>query len=202
MLKNVRLAACGAMTLTATLGLSAQAPVQPPTTRPPAPTQPSARVDRVAIAVTGCLKPWDNTMGTPSADSIAASPGSTPMAGTRYVLLDVETDKPGDTPADRPAPTPPPAVAAGHPQLAQFIVIAGAGVDLAAHVNHKVRLMGTVDPEPAPSSSVATPAPRPGDPPAPVVPKPASQAAAEKKWATLTATSVTMVSTTCTTSAQ
>lgn len=201
MMTNFSLAAWGAMTLTATLTLSAQVPA-PPAMRPqpPAPTQPSTRLDRVAIAVTGCLKPWDNTMGTPAADP-AVTPGNTPMAGTRYVLLDVETDKPAPA-TDKPVPTPPPA-GSGHPQLAQFVVTAGPGVDLAAHVNHQVRLMGTVDPEPASAApAVTTPTPRPGDPPGPVVPVPASRAAAEKKWATLTATSVTMVSATCTTSAQ
>ena len=66
------LAACGALTIAGTMSLAAQTPTQPPATRPqpPAPTQP-ARTDSSTVTVTGCLKPWDNTMGAMPTDAPA-----------------------------------------------------------------------------------------------------------------------------------
>jgi hypothetical protein len=193
-MKYTSLAACGALTLAATLTASAQAPVQPPTTRPqpPAPTQPAATVTH-PITVTGCLTPWDNAIGKAPVDP-AVTPGSTPMAGTRYVLM-VEAEKPaapaGTPPAATPPATPPAATAPpAHPQISKFVVSAAPGVDLAAHVNHKVRVTGTVETAKEPPTTPAATG-RPGDP------APAAKVASEQDWAPLTATAVTMVSATC-----
>ena len=212
-MKYTFFAACGAVALASTMTLSAQTPAQPPAMRPqpPAPTQPATRTDQSPITVTGCLKPWDNTMGSATANPMAkpgdpmAKPGATPMAGTRYVLTNVQTD----TPMGQPSSSTPSAGAASpaHPHASQFVVIAGAGVNLAAHVNHQVRLMGTVDAgmghgSMAPADKPADkPMARPGDP-APAPGMAAHRMAGDKKWATLTATSVTMPSATCTTPAQ
>jgi hypothetical protein len=197
------LAAVSALTIAGSMGLAAQAPVQPPVTRPqpPAPAQPAGRLDQPAITVTGCLKPWDHAMSAP-ADTPAAGQQATAMTSARFVLTDLEPmPAPGQPAAapGTPAPTPSAAPAPpAHPRATQFVVVAGTGVNLAAHVNHKVRITGTAEGlTPAPSAMNA-PATRPVDPP-PAAGRPAPPAAHEAAWSTLTAASLTMVSATCTT---
>ncbi len=194
---------CGALAIASTMTLAAQAPTQPPTTRPqpPAPTQPWTHpADQSPITVAGCLTPWDSTMATAPAGPTAtpgdprAKPGAAPMATTRYVLRNVsrEIAAPGPPQAATPtAGTPPPT----HPQASQYIVAAGSGVNLAAHVNHQVRLVGTVD-----YGMTMAHADKPADTPADkATARPGDPAHAR---ATLTATSVTMISATCTSTAQ
>jgi hypothetical protein len=203
-MKNALLAACGAVALASTMTLP----------QPPSPTQPITRTDHNPITVTGCLKAWDNTMGAWPADPVAkpgapmarpgepmVRPGQTPMASTRYVLTNVTTDKPAaqsSTPAPSADAAPP-----GHPQASQFIVMAGSGVNLAPHLNHQVRLTGTVDVGVGHGATARadrpadTPTARPGDPPT-VPGMAADHKAGDHTWATLTATSVTMISATCT----
>lgn len=208
-------AACGAVTLASTMTLTAQTPAQPPAPRPQAPAmQPTTTPDPNSVTVTGCLKPWDHTMGTAQGSSGTPSdpmakpgdpmnkPGATPMAGTRYVLANVQADKSAST-ATAGAQSP------AHPQASEFVVVAGAGVNLAAHVNHQVRVMGTVEGGNTHGSTgqanrpADKPAARPGES-APATPTAGANVgmSGDKKWATLTATSVTMISATCTTSAQ
>lgn len=196
-------AACGVVTLASTMTLSAQTPATP-TTRPqtPAPTQPAARTDQNTVTVTGCLKGWDSTMGTAPADAMAkpgdpmakpgdpmAKSGTTPTAGTRYMLTATDASKPA-TPSATTTPSTTPGAQA-HPQPSQYIVTAGSGVNLAAHVNHQVRVTGTVAAGHAMTDKPAAPATRPGDP------KASTGMTGDKAWGTLTATSVTMVSATC-----
>lgn len=193
-------AACGVVTLASTMTLSAQTPAAP-TTRPqtPAPTEPAARADQKTVTVTGCLKSWDGNMGAVPSDTMAkpgdpmAKPGTAPMASTRFVLTAIETGKPAasTTPSSTPTPTTNPNAPA-HPQASQYIVTGGTGVNLAAHVNHKVSVTGTVAGGHAMADMARTPATRPGDP------KPSTGMTGDKAWETLTATSVTMVSATCT----
>ena len=204
--------ACGAVALVSTMTLSAQTPAQRPATRPqpPAPTQPSTNAaDQSPITVTGCLKPWDSTMGTSPADPMA-KPGATSMAATRYVLRNVFYDKATEGPPQSATPTagtPPPA----QPQASQYIVVAGSGVNLTAHINHQVRLVGSVDLGMAHGSLAPTDKPadtpseqpmaRPGAAPAPT-PGMATSTPGHQQRATLTAVSVTMISATCTSTAQ
>ncbi len=188
----------GAMVFAGAITLSAQTP---------SPNQPAMNSGKTTITVTGCLKPWDNTMGMAPADPMAkpatpsdpmAKPGTTPMPGTRYVLMNAETAKPGETTKPTASPsTPMPSTApaaSAHPQASQFVVTAGTGVNLAAHVNHQVTVTGTVDNHMA--TADAAMAPESGAEGS--KPMTAGQKATAKDWATLTATSVTMVSATCT----
>jgi hypothetical protein len=71
------------------------------------------------------------------------------------------------------------------------MVSAGSGVNLAAHVNHQVRVTGTVAGGPARSDDNSGSA-RPGGT------TPSTGMTGDKGWETLTATSVSMVSATCT----
>jgi hypothetical protein len=164
----------GAVALAATITLGAQTP--PPPTQRPAPPSPGTTVqaDPDRVTVTGCLKVWDPaTTGLP--------PGP---ANGRFLLTNVETTASDSTTAgSAAAPTPP---------SAQYIVTASSGVNLMAHVNHKVRIAGTAMPTfaPEPVPADATPAPRPG---AAGTPSPG----AASTWKALNATSVSMVSATC-----
>lgn len=187
------LAACGAVTLASAMTLSAQTPA-PPATRPqtPAPTQP-AMTNQGSVTVTGCLKTWDATMGDGAAQPMAKpgdpmpKPGA-PMASTRWLLTSVQADKAtGQTPSQTPsAGAADPAAS----QSSQYVVTAGTGVNLSAHVNHQVRITGTVGA--AMDHGGMDHAAKPGDKPM----------ADDKKPVTLTATSVAMISATCTTTAQ
>lgn len=217
LMKYSFLAACGAVALASTVTLSAQTPAQPPTTRPqtPAPTQPATRTDQGSVTVTGCLKS-DNAMGGGATDPMAkpgdpmAKPGDpmgkpgAPMTNNRWVLTNVQADKAmGQTPSPSPGATTSPA----HPQASQYVVTAGTGVNLSAHVNHQVRITGTV--AGGMDHGSMTPANKAGDKPMarpgdakPGMPADHMNMGSDNKSATLTATSVTMISATCTTTAQ
>jgi hypothetical protein len=194
------LSALGVLTVAGTMGLAAQAPAPPPATRPqpPAPAQAPGQRDQPAITVTGCLKPWDHAMGAPAGSPAAGQPAAA-MASARFVLTDIEPMPAPGQPAAQPGPPPaaapsPPA----HPRATQFVVVAGTGVNLAAHVNHKVRITGTAEALTSMPSAKDAPATRPVDPP-PAAGRPAPPAAHDAAWSTLTATAVTMVSAICTT---
>lgn len=204
------LAACGAVTLASAMTLSAQTPA-PPATRPqpPAPTPP-AMTDQSSVTVTGCLKTWDATMGDGAAQPMA-KPGDpmakpdAPMASTRWLLTNVQADKAtGQTPSQTPSAG---AAGAATSQASQYVVMAGTGVNLSAHVNHQVRITGTAGAGMGHSNMdhAAKPGEKPMARPGEVTPAPgmaADHRMDDKKSATLTATSVTMISATCTTTAQ
>lgn len=182
------LSALGVLTIAGTMGLAAQTPAQP-----------AGQRDQPAITVTGCLKPWDHAMGAPAGTPAAGQPAAA-MASARFVLTDIEPMPAAGQPAVQPGP---PAGAAApappaHPRATQFVVVAGTGVNLAAHVNHKVRITGTAEALTAMPSAKDAPATRPVDPP-PAAGRPAPPAAHDAAWSTLTATAITMVSATCTT---
>lgn len=165
----------GAFALAATITLAAQTP--PPPTQRPAPPSPgmTAQADPNTVTVTGCLKAWDaTTTGLPSGP-----------ANGRFLLTNVEASAPGAA-APGMATTPAPSSAT------QYIVAASTGVNLTAHVNHKVRIAGTTMPAFTPDARPAGAKPE-AKPAAPAMP-PAGAASA---WKSLTATSVSMVAATC-----
>jgi hypothetical protein len=204
-MNNAIFAACGALALASTMTLSAQTPT--PTPAPPAwpqvtaPAEPGQKPAMGVMTMTGCLKAADATMATTPADA-------------RYVLANAAMDRPlfGAPPAAAPGTATPPA----HPMAMQYTVVAGTGVDLTAHVNHQVRLTGTVAgahagmpgmmPGDKPMTTPAAgkpmakpaemPAARPGDAPRPS-PVGMDHMGADKGWSTFTASSITMISATC-----
>lgn len=200
-MKHSFVAACGAVTLASTMILSAQTPATPTTSpAPPAPTQLSTLADHGAITVAGCLKAWDSTMGKAPADPMAKpgdptpTTGTLPFATTRYVLTDIDAVAPLGifSPATESTPTTS-AGAPAHPKASQYIVTAAVGLNLAAHLNHTVRVTGSLDaPSPMAHAAGGTPMPRPGEP------TPSTGMAGDKQWSTLAATSVSMISNTCT----
>ena len=149
----------------------AAAQTTPPLPRPTPPASPGTtrQADPPTVTVTGCLKPWDAAM-TPSAGAPAGA------AAGRFLLTNLEpsassTTAPGKVTEPPPAPN------------TQYVVTADRDVNLAAHVNHKVRIEGRVAMKDAAASTAQT---RPGDD------------AGADRWTGLSATSVTMVAATCT----
>ena len=186
-------AACGALAVASTLALSAQTPApsapRPQTPAPsPSPSSTPARADGTTVTLTGCLKPQAADNGRPGS---AAPEGAT---SSKFVLTNVQGDVPGMTKPGASSQGTKTAGALG----TQWVVTADAGVNLAAHLNHQVRVTGKhteikpVDPaatpgDPLKPDSTASPgeAPQPGMRP-------------DKTWPALAVSSVTMLSSSCT----
>lgn len=158
-------AACGAVAI-AGLTLSAQTPQSSPT-QPPGARTPADNARTATM--TGCLKPWDGSMGAiGSTDQGAGS--TTAGAGTQFVLTNI-SENPKATEMPRPsgttpgsgattAPTPTP-----HPSMAHGTVVVKAGsgdVNLKQHLNHKVELTGMLATD---SSAMPRTGDRPGTTP-------------------------------------
>jgi hypothetical protein len=160
-------AACGAIAI-AGLTLSAQTPQSSPT-QPPGARTPDA--NGRTTTMTGCLKPWDGTMGAGSvgststpgsgsagagstgAGSTGAGSGSAMGAGAQFVLTDISeggnNSAMGRTPgAGSGAPgsgtttTPTPNPSMGHGSI--VVKADDASINLKQHVNQKVEVTGTL----------------------------------------------------------
>jgi hypothetical protein len=200
-MKHPIILACGAFAVASTLTLAAQTPPTPQTPKP-SPTAPAAaRTDEKTITVSGCLKAWDAAANAP-ATGTPTTPGTTAGApASRFVLTNVQPDT--MAPRTETATTPgASSTTAMGPK--QYVLTADAGVNLAAHLNHQVRVTGKAtsmaDHSAAGSTRPGDPA-RPGTVPAPKPTDPAPTTAVNdmaKAWSTLAVTSVTMVSATCT----
>jgi hypothetical protein len=196
MRKHAIIAAFGAVAVASTMSLSAQTQPRPTTPRP-SPSTPS-RTDEKTTTVTGCLKAWDAVAGAPAAGTTpsATAPGA---PANRFVLTNIEPN-PMNAPSEG---APARAGGAGTMGGKQYVLTADTGVNLAAHLNHKVRVTGkaiTTTEHSAPDASRPpettrpdeVPAPRPTDPP-----RTADPADMTKAWTTLAVSSVTMISATC-----
>jgi hypothetical protein len=191
MRKHAIIAACGAIAVAGTMTLSAQ--TQPRPTPRPAPSTPS-RTDEKTTTVTGCLKAWDAAAGAPATDATApAAPAQ------RFVLTNIEPN-PMSAPSEG---APARAGGAGTMGTKQYVLTADTGVNLAAHLNHKVRVTGKAITHTEHSAAETTRPPettRPGEVP---VPRPADPGRTIDRtdmataWTTLAVSSVTMVSATC-----
>ena len=215
-MKNAIVAACGALALASTMTLSAQTP--PPTPAPPgwpkatAPAEPGQKPAMGAMTLTGCLKAADATTGAAQGAATAKPGATTPglvMPAARFLLTDVSMDGqmrggPMGTPTTG---APAPGAAAGaptHAMATQYTVVGASGVDLSAHVGHKVSLTGTMAhsgmpgmmPGDKPMAKPDMPASRPTDAPKPTMGM--DHMGADKGAATFTASSITMISATCT----
>ena len=217
-MKNAIVAACGALALASTMTLSAQTP--PPTPAPPgwpkatAPAEPGQKPAMGAMTLTGCLKAADATTGAAQGAATAKPGATTPgsvIPAARFLLTDVSMDGqmrggPMGTPTTG---APAPGAAAGapaHAMATQYTVVGASGVDLSAHVGHKVSLTGTMAgahsgmpgmmPGDKPMAKPDMPATRPGDAPKPNAGM--DHMGGDKGAATFTASAITMISATCT----
>ena len=190
-MKHSLFAAFGAVAVAGSLTLSAQTPT-------PSPSTPS-RADDKTTTLTGCLKARDASMDAGSPTTTASG---TAAAG-KFVLTNIEGDSMGTTKPDATTPgTTTPSATSNASK--QYALTADAGVNLAAHVNHKVRVTGKLSEMDDHSRGAMTP----GDPAKPSDPtKPSSTARPGEashagmgmdKASTLAVASVTMISSTCT----
>lgn len=120
---------CVPMTLVATLAQAQQ---------PPQAAQ--AKTGVVAtVTATGCVERW------------SPQPGDTtgkPPDGVQFVLTHIDGKTASATTAGAPATekTPP---------EARYLLLPQPSLNLAAHLNHRVRIDGTIAPQPSPGASVA-----------------------------------------------
>jgi hypothetical protein len=185
----------GAITLATTLVAQAQTRSPAPSPAAPVPQTPAQTAQRpdpevdVDMKVVGCLRLWDA--------SIAALTGQA-STGPRYVLINArQENNPGRDVV----------------VLRRYVVVGDPSVNLAGHIDHTVRISGSVAPLlplklPAPGEAPLKPgvpgrtadtavrpgeAARPGEIPAPVSEKPDP----DPNWLSLKASSVTMLSGSC-----
>jgi hypothetical protein len=126
---NARVIHCAAFVLVSGLTAVAQAPAQKSDTGVVA-----------TLSITGCLERWaPNPAG--GGDPAAAKP----PAGVRYMLTQAEGQAASAT-SNTAAPQP----AARHER---YLLLDAKGVDYAAHVNHRVRIAGTIAPQPSTGAS-------------------------------------------------
>ena len=162
--------------LTAVAGVllcSATAAAQTPPAPRPAPTPSpgmTKQSDPATLTVTGCLKAWDASVA-PSDPALAGA------AAGRFLLTNIQPPAPGTAEPGTVSRVAPPA-------NTQYVVTSEPDVNLAAHVNHTVRIEGTV----AVSDAAANPAQG----------HTGRSASNADRWAGLKATSLTMVSSACT----
>jgi hypothetical protein len=168
------LATCGAMAI-AGLAVTAQSPqpstAQPPSTYPAASAR-TAESDKL-LTITGCVARAGSTSPTSSA-SAAGSGG--------FILTNAQPAPKAMSSPDSPAATTPPGASTGPRSTASSYTLKaqGVGVDLGAHLNHKVTVTGTLDSMAGSSSSPS-----------------ATEARPAAAMPTLNVTSVTMVSSSC-----
>lgn len=186
------LAACAVGAFAASTTIGAQTPPAPK----PQPSTPSmaSQSDKDTVTLTGCLKAWDdNATGEPT--STTPSPtGTTPsatgaMAATKFMLTNVETaGAPKST-----TPAQPSGMAAQH-----YVLMADKGVNLAAHLNHQVRITGKK--APGMSNTMHSDTAKPESRPDPSKPSAGIMTGdqAHKDLGTINVSAVTMISATCT----
>ena len=160
-------AVAGVLVCSATVAAQTPPAPRPAPTRSPGMTKQS---DPATLTVTGCLKPLD-PRGAPSVPALAGA------AAGRFLLTNIQPSAPGTAEPGKVTPTTPPA-------NTQYVVTSEPDVNLAAHVNHTVRIEGTV----AMSDAAANPARG----------HTGSRTSNADRWTGLKATSLTMVSPACT----
>lgn len=168
-----------AQTLTAFAGcvmfvastMAAQVPPSLPRPTPPASPGTTRQSVPPTITVTGCLKAWDASLTPPAGTPAGAAAG-------RFLLTNLEPSPPAPTAPGSVVDDPP-------PPNTQYVVTAEKDVDLAAHVNRKVRIEGRVAMQDAAAATAQPPATR------------GESASRADRWTALTATSIAMVASTC-----
>lgn len=93
------------------------------------------------LTVTGCLERW-----APDA-SATGDAAAKPPAGVQFMLTNAQGQSASATstsPAAQPAPTP-----------QRFLLLESKAVDYASHAGHRVRIAGTIAPQPSTGASVA-----------------------------------------------
>ena len=106
-----------------------------------APTQKSETGVVATLSVTGCLERW-----APDA-AAGGDAAANPPAGVHFVLTQAvgqSASATSNSPAAQTAPTP-----------ERYLLLDNTSVDYAAHLNHRVRIAGTIAPQPSTGASLA-----------------------------------------------
>jgi hypothetical protein len=162
----------------------------PQTTKPTDPQKPMSSEMRT-ITVTGCLKTWTGSttssgaMTQPSKPE-TGKPAETAKSGAQYVLSDITTS-PSDTMKPSPSTT-----AGSTPATSYLLMAKDSTVNLSQHLNHKVTVSGTVG-----GNSSSDAMAKPSSPTTSSTPDRSSATGMSGQPATLTVTTLTMVSATC-----
>lgn len=171
---------CGMFAFMSGAALFAQASAPPP----PAPGE-KATVGVVAtVSATGCLEAWRS-------DDSVASPSVTPRekapAGAHFMLTRVE----GQTASTTGASV---GKSEKTPRETRYLLLSSPGLDFTPHLNHKVKIVGTIAPQP---SEGASPAERVADPSTRETNLPEGQKSEAYDYNLIEVSSLTMVSTAC-----
>jgi len=105
-----------------------------------APAQKSDTGVVATLSVTGCLVRWAADVST------NAGAGEKPPAGVEFMLIDAQgqsASATSDSPAPQTAPSP-----------KRYLLLENKTIDYAAHANHRVRIAGTVAPQPSTGASL------------------------------------------------
>jgi hypothetical protein len=196
-MRRTILAACTAITI-AGLTLAAQTPPTPRPTQPQPPAAGASSSDTTTLTLTGCLKAWNtSTMGRTGSAPTDPQSGAPSLASgnPEYVLTDIEdsTRKSGAT--GGAATATPPMVRPGISHDMYLLKAKDSTVNLAQHLNHKIQVTGNVSAD-STLKSPATATPPPSTPEA-GAPTPRDTSSAAGRPATLTVSSLTMISATC-----
>ena len=135
----------------------------------------------------------------------AGRPTSTPSAAaSKFVLTNIEGNSMGTTKPDATTPGSTMPSATANASGKQYALTADAGVNLAAHLNHQVRVSGKLSEMDDHSMMHSEPAAKPGDPVKPgSTGRPGEPShggdrmGMDKAWSTLAVSSVTMISSSC-----
>lgn len=107
-----------------------------------APPQKSDTGVVATLTVTGCLERW-----TPDPAEAADPNGAKPPAGVQFMITNAEGRSASAT-SGSGTTQPPPA-----PE--RYLLLASKTVDYAAHVGHRVRISGTIAPQPSTGASLS-----------------------------------------------
>jgi hypothetical protein len=140
--------ACSAVALAGLVTLSAQTPQTPTPQTPTSPAQ-TARADAPEVTIVGCLKRADQVAGRSAATGSTApsTMGATSGSDSEYVLTDASMTGGGHMgTTGQSSPSSTAGTMAGHDKDKKYRLEAGSTtVNLAAHLNHKVEIKGSLD---------------------------------------------------------
>ncbi len=161
-------------------GLVAQTP---PAVPKPAPEKSVAGVV-ASVTLTGCLERWSSE----AAPSPTGAPAEKAPAGAEYVLTQVEGQVAPAAPSGG-APT------AQREQGTRYLLLSSPSTNFASHLNHKVKIVGTIAPQP---SEGASPAEQIAEPSRAETNLPAGPPSEAYQINLIEVSSLTMVARTCT----
>jgi hypothetical protein len=138
-MSKVFLMSCGTIALASATGLYAQTS---PATPPPGQGDKAVAGVVASVTLTGCLERWSSQ----ATASPTGAPTEKAPAGAEFVLTQVDGQTASATAAGGGTPT-------ATEQDKQYLLLSSPSIDLPAHLNHKVKIVGTIAPQPSEGAS-------------------------------------------------